>query len=119
MKFNANKEKPFTHSDEESSLETGLSLSPPPCTNLKATGYIFARNKNRTQKESHFIRGVDELEKRFAIPNSSGALGSAAGSGASITSPFHSTLSSQNYGAMSAAAREAMDRLDRVLSTSE
>jgi hypothetical protein len=119
MNSDANKEKPFTHSDEKSSLETGLSLSPRPCTKLKATGYIFARNKNRAQKESHFIRGADELEKRFAMPNSSGALGSAAGSGASIASPFQSTLSSQNYGAMSAAAREAMDHLDRVLSTSE
>jgi hypothetical protein len=73
------------------------------------------RNTNRTEKEKAVVEGLKKVESRFRlVPGSSTAVGSAAGASRSITSVSQSTLGSQNSGAMSTAAKQAMDHMNRV-----
>ncbi|KAI1125635.1 Alpha/Beta hydrolase protein [Nemania abortiva] len=101
--------------DIDSTTETDLDLSSRASSELKNAEYIEERNKNRVEQENSFADGFKKLEKRLAFPGSTSTMMSVAGTGQSISSPFQSTLSSQNSGAMSAAATEAMYHLNRVL----
>lgn len=83
-----------------------------------AEAYIEQRNLDRIEIEGNLVALTAKVEKRLKMPMSRVVLGSATGSGPNISSPFQSILSSQNSGALSAAAKEAMEQLDRVLNTS-
>ncbi len=101
------------------STATEPSLSRASQTSSEHVEYIEARNSHRAEKQKDFDDGLKKVEKRLAFPGSRGAVASVATSGQLATSIFQSILSSQNSNAMSAAAREAMEHLDRVLQCSE
>lgn len=101
--------------DVDSTADTEIGTSSRSSTNLMIEDIMQKRNTNRTEKEKAVVEGLKKVESRFGfVPGSSTAVGSAAGASRSITSASQSTLGSQNSGAMSTAAKQAMDHMNRV-----
>ena len=71
------------------------------------------RSDNRTAKEKALAKGLQKIERHVGL-HSSAAIRSAAGTSHAIISGSQSTLGSQNLGAMSVAAKQAMEHMDRI-----